>query len=85
MIDWGLAKILKFRSKDIEKFILANRIKFHWMFITKYRKIENKLIDRGEPLTSTKLIKMTRKSDEHGIKILTLTELYKANFLTDFS
>jgi hypothetical protein len=46
--------------------LLACQIEYHWWFIMRYRRRGNILIERGEPLTSDRLISLSKKIDHHG-------------------
>lgn len=64
--------------KTIHTYWIALRIEYHWRKILHYRKAGSSLLDAGEPLTSERLIALTKKIDHHGKFALRLEEQYDA-------
>lgn len=56
---------------------IAWRIEYHWFFIMRHRKKGNRMISRGEPLTSAKLINLSRRLNAHGFKAMRLQAEYE--------
>ncbi len=64
--------------KTIHAYWIALRIEYHWRRILHYRKAGSRLLDAGEPLTSERLIALTKKIDHHGTIALRLENQYEA-------
>lgn len=64
--------------KTFIRYIIACQIEIHWWFIMRYKKAGKRMIEKGEPLTSPKLIKLSRKIDWHGIRAFRLEDRYEA-------
>ena len=58
-------------------YIIACQIEFHWWFIIRYKKAGRRMIENGEPLTSPKLIRLSRKIDHHGMLVFRLEDKYE--------
>ena len=54
--------------KRIRAALLAARIEYHWWFILYYQKRGEKLIGRGEPLTSKRLLCLNDRANFHGLR-----------------
>ena len=52
-------------------------MEYHWLFIMRYRKTGNRLLDSGEPLTSKKLIRLSNLITSHGISAIQLQTEYE--------
>ena len=57
---------------------IAARIEWHWAFILLYRKRGGKLIERGVPLCSEKLIRISKRINRHGTKAMQLQDLFES-------
>lgn len=57
--------------------LLAVKIEWHWWHIMRDRRCGNRLIDRGEPLTSKRLIRLSKRITRHGISALAFTQKYE--------
>lgn len=61
----------------IKLWVLAVRIEVRWWFILRYRKIGSWLLDRDEPLTSKRLLWLSKRIDHHGIKAFAYEDRYR--------
>ena len=52
------------------------RIKYHWWWIIRYKKVGVRLLAEGEALTSECLLRFTRKIDSHGMSAYQLERQY---------
>ena len=64
--------------KRFIQYIIAWQIDIHWWFIMRYRKKGKRMIETGEPLTSPKLIELSRRIDQHGTRAFRLEDRYDA-------
>ena len=54
--------------KRIRAAVLAARIEYHWWFILSCRKRGEKMIERGEPLDSRRLLRLNERTNFHGLR-----------------
>ena len=52
--------------KSIKVFLLAVHIEYHWRLIRRWQKKGVQLINLGEPLSSKKLVALSRSISHHG-------------------
>lgn len=61
----------------IQASVAAVRIELHWAVILWYRRRGCRLIERGEPLTSARLLRYPRIIDHHGMRAFRLEKLFE--------
>ncbi len=59
----------------------ATRIEYHWWFILRFRARGRKLLDRGEPLNSHRLLQLSRSIDRHSTIAKKLESLYESRWV----
>ena len=57
---------------------IALLIEYHWFWIMRYRRQGEWLLERGEPLSSLKLIDLTKKIDRHGMRAFYWEDAYNS-------
>ncbi len=62
----------------IKNLILAALIEYHWHIIMRCRRKEEKMLEHGERLTSSRLMNLTKKIDYHGSKAFAYEDTYLA-------
>ena len=68
--------------KRLNEFLLACRIEWHWWFIQRWKKRGIRMIERGTPLTSPELIRLSQKITRHGMVALRLQDEYEDKVLS---
>ena len=63
--------------KRIRAALLAAHIEYHWRLILYYRKRGEKLLERGEPLGSTRLLRLNDRANYHGLNARKYEKRYK--------
>lgn len=53
-------------------------IEYHWFWIMRYRHKGEQLLESGEPLSSPKLIALTKKIDRHGMRAFYWEDAYNS-------
>ena len=56
-------------QKRLTAAVLAARIECHWWFILRLRKLGKRWLSGGEPLSSKRLQRLSRRLDYHGLKV----------------
>ena len=67
--------------KTLTAAILAARIEHRWRRILQLRKQGNKLLSRGEPLTSHRLLRLNRRIDHCGRLAATQAKYYETHYI----
>ena len=62
--------------KQVKRTWLALRLAYHWSRILRLRRRGDRLLQTGEPLSSPKLLALSRRADPHGIAIFLLDQQY---------
>lgn len=57
---------------------MACLIEYHWFWIMRYRRQGERLLENGEPLSSPRLITLTKKIDRHGMRAFYWEDAYEA-------
>ena len=57
---------------------IAFLIEYHWFWIMRYRCQGERLPESGEPLSSPRLITLTKKIDRHGIRAFYWEDAYES-------
>lgn len=68
--------------KRLNEFLLACRIEWHWWFIQRWKKRGIRMIERGTPLTSPELIRLSQKITRHGMVALHLQNKFEKEELS---
>lgn len=61
----------------IQTSVAAARIELHWAIILWFRRRGCRLIERGEPLTSVRLLRYSCIIDRHGMQAFRLEKLFE--------
>ena len=69
-------------QKRISAALLAARIEYHWWFILRYRKRGEKLIGRGEPLTSRRMLRLNDRANFHGLRAKKCEKRYETLYIS---
>lgn len=62
--------------RKLNRWMIACRIEMHWRVIMRCRRAGERMIRRGEALTSEKLLRLDRKISRHGMRAMQLQEAY---------
>lgn len=65
----------------LNKWWLEARIELHWAYIMRCRKRGNKLLERGERLNSSRMLKLARRIDHHSVIVFRLQDLFEARYV----
>ena len=57
---------------------MAFLIEYHWFWIMRYRHQGERLLENGAPLSSPRLIALTKKIDRHGTKSFCWQDAYES-------
>ena len=57
---------------------MAFLIEYHWFWIMRYRCQGERLLESGEPLSSPRLITLTKKIDRHGMRAFYWEDAYES-------
>lgn len=61
--------------------LLAVRIEYHWWFILRWRKKGERMIGSGEPLSSPRLLRLSRRIDRHSQKARQYEKFFETHYL----
>lgn len=68
-------------QKKWKALLLAARIEYHWWFILRYRRLGERWMARGEPLSSGRLLRLSRRIDHHGLKAKQYERFYETHYI----
>ena len=63
--------------KQVTRTWLALQLAYHWNYILRLRRRGDRLLQTGTPLSSPRLLALSRKADPHGVAIFLLDRQYK--------
>ena len=66
--------------KKIKATILAVRIEYHWLFVLQYKKKVHKILAKGAPLKSPKVLKLTKRLTYHSEIIMRYNAYYEEKY-----
>ena len=69
-------------KKKLKAALLAARIEYHWWFILRCRKRGERWLSGGEPLSSKRLLRLSRRIDRHGLKVRQYGRFYETHYLS---
>ena len=67
--------------KRLTAALLAARIECHWWFILRLRKLGKRRLCSGEPPSSARLQRLSRRLDYHGLKVKQFGRYFETHYL----
>lgn len=64
-------------KKELKLTLLAAAIEYHWRLAMRCRRDGNRRLERGEPLSSEAMLRLSGRIDEHSCALARLQESYK--------
>ena len=69
-------------KKRLTAAVLAAGIECHWWFIMRLRRIGKRWLSGGEPLSSRRLQRLSRRLDYHGLKVRQFSRYFETHCLS---
>lgn len=67
--------------KNWKAVLLAAHIEYHWSRILRYRKQANRLLEKGTPLNSERMLRLNHRLMRHGLAAMRKQSYYEVHFV----